>query len=117
MLVIMALTCFALLFSVSNCYTFGAFRVLEHDMNSMQLLIERPETLRFIHRVYLAFLAIMRTTINSCYFPTDRITGVVSVPEAQCTVFEVGIYIYIYIYCNIRVKVFIIVTCSHTTEL
>ena len=70
-------------------------------MNSVRRLVEHPETLRFIHMVYLRFLAIMRKTISS-YFSQSELGGLFFVPEAQCTVFEVGIYIYIYIYIYIQ---------------
>ena len=77
-------------------------------MNSVTHLIEHPETLCFIHRVYLRFLTILRKTISSRYFP-QTLRWMFSVPEAQCTVYEVGIcvcvcvcvcvYIYIYMAC------------------
>jgi hypothetical protein len=70
-------------------------------MNSVQRLTEHPEhpeTLRLIHRVYLCVSCYYENDNKQQLFPTDRIARVDFVPEAGCTVFELGIYIYIYIY-------------------
>ena len=53
----------------------GAFRVLEHDMNSVQRLIEHTETLGFIHRAYLRVSCFYENDNKQKLFPTDRITG------------------------------------------
>ena len=96
MLVIMALTCVAHLFPISNFYTFGAFRVLEHDMNSVQRLIEHPETLGFIHRVYLRVSCYYENDSKQQLFLTDYYGGLFLFRRRSVQYLKLE-YIYIYI--------------------